>query len=396
NVNDADIVVVSTAIPHDNPELLEARRRNIPIWHRAEMLGWLMEGTHAIAVAGSHGKSTITGMLGAILETAGCDPTVVIGADAIAYQSNVRIGGGSWMVVEADESDGSFVHLMPRYAIVSNVELDHTNHFPTIGELLDAFVDFLRCLPYDGIAAIGVDCPNARMLLDTVGIRTTTFALRADADYRAAGIEIAPSKSSFCLCYKGEALTQIELNIPGAFNVTNALAAATIAHAIGIEPEAIASGLSSFRGIKRRFEILGKMPDRNVLVVDDYAHHPSEVRAALQTARTFHSKRILTVFQPHRYTRTRALHSEFGPAFAVADMVWVTEIYSAWEQPIAGVSGQLIADAIKAVCPDKPVFFKHDFDAIIEDVRNEVNDDDMVLVLGAGDIYRVAYQLVAE
>ncbi len=393
HLQDADIVVVSSAIRSDNHELAEAKRRSIPIWHRAKMLSWLMEGKEAIAVAGSHGKSSVTAMLGAILEAAGFDPTVLIGADLVAHGTNALIGKGRWLIAEADESDGSFLMLKPKHAIVTNVELDHANHYPDIGALVDAFTDFLRLVSDDGVIAICADCPNAMTLSHVLTRGVITFGISQDADYRIADLQIIDGAASFWLCHRGSVITQIRLGVLGAFQAHNALAASAMAHAIGVEPEAISHGLASFKGIKRRFELIGKMRNRDVLIIDDYAHHPSEVRAAIQSALAIRHKRCLVIFQPHRYTRTYALHSEFGPAFAGADKVWVTEIYSAWEEPIEGVSGRLICESVKEALPQVDVQFADSFDSLIEQVEAEAEDGDILLVLGAGDIYKVAYRL---
>lgn len=389
----ADIVVVSSAIRGDNAELTEARRRSIPVWHRAEMLGWLMEGKEAIAVAGSHGKSSVTAMLGAILEAGGFDPTVLIGADLIACGTNVRIGKSNWIVAEADESDGSFLMLKPRHAIVTNIELDHANHYHSIEELVDAFADFLRLVADDGVIAICADCPNAVALSNALGRRVITFGISQDADYRVVDLQILNGAASFWLCHHGSIITQIKMSVLGAFQAHNALAASAMAHAIGVEPEAISHGLASFKGIKRRFELVGRMRNKDVLIIDDYAHHPSEVRAAIQSALAICRNRCLVIFQPHRYTRTHALHREFGPAFAGADKVWVTEIYSAWEEPIEGVSGRLVCEAVREALPQVDAQFVSDFNLLAEQVEAEAKDGDILLVLGAGDIYKVVYKL---
>lgn len=394
HLRDAGIVVVSSAIKNDNPELLEAHRRCIPVWHRARMLGWLMNGREAIAVAGSHGKSSVTAMLGAILEAGGFDPTVIIGADLIASGTNARIGKSSWLVAEADESDGSFLMLKPKHIIVTNIELDHANHYPNLEALIEAFADFLRLASEDGVVAMGIDCPNTSALAIRLKRGFITFGKSREAEYTISDLQLIDGAASFLLLHRGNAVTQIKLSVLGEFQAYNALAASAVAHAVGVKPEAISYGLASFKGIKRRFELVGKMHGKDVLLIDDYAHHPSEVRAAIQSALSICRKRCLVIFQPHRYTRTLALHEEFGPAFCGASKVWVTEIYSAWEEPIEDVSGRLIYEAIRNALPQVDVSFVIDFDSLVEQVEGEAEDGDVVLVLGAGDICKVAHKLV--
>lgn len=396
HLKDADIVVISSAIRSDNQELVEAQRLGIPIWHRAKMLSWLMEGKESIAIAGSHGKSSVTAMLGSIFEAAGLEPTVMVGADMIAYNTNALVGRGDWLITEADESDGSFLELKPKHAIITNVEFDHANHYPDLEALIDAFADFVRLIPDDGIVAACADCPNAMALTGIPKGTVTTFGISQDADYGITDLQLFERGASFYLHHRGGVLVSIRLNVPGAFHVRNALAAAALAHRIGIKPEAIADGLASFMGIKRRFEPLGKMKGKDVLIIDDYAHHPSEVRAAIQSALAMGRKRCLVIFQPHRYTRTLALHKEFGSAFRGADKVWVTEIYSAWEERIENVSGRMIYEAVKESLPKVDSRFAETFEELVNQVEMEARDGDVLLVLGAGDIYKVALQLVED
>ena len=394
HISEVDLVVVSSAISSENEEIRRAHEMNIPVWHRAEMLGWLMEGMESIAVAGSHGKSSVTAMLGAILEAGGLDPTVIVGADVVEYGTNARFGGGEWVVVEADESDGSFLKLKPKYAVITNIELDHTSHYPNLEALVDAFADFINLIPSDGIIAISADCPNASMLSGAGKAHTITFGINQPADYSIVELHIDEHGASFHLCFRGSVVAGIRLNVCGVFNVQNALAAAAMAHSIGVDPDAISRGLSMFKGIKRRFELVGRMKGKDVIVIDDYAHHPSEVRAAIQSALVLPHKRCLVVFQPHRYTRTLSLHNEFGPAFKGADKVWVTEIFSAWETPIEGVSGKLIYDAICKSLPDVDVYFVEGMDELVDQLTEVAEDGDVLLILGAGDICELPRKLV--
>jgi len=394
HLSEVDLVVVSSAISPENEEIRKAAEMNIPVWHRAEMLGWLMCGRESIAVAGSHGKSSVTAMLGAILEAGGLDPTVIVGADVVEYGTNARLGGSEWIVAEADESDGSFLKLKPKYAVITNIELDHTSHYPNLEALIDAFADFINLIPSDGIIATCVDCPNTSMLSGVGEAHRVTFGINQPADYNIVELHLDERGASFHLCFRGRVVTGIRLNVCGVFNVQNALAAAAMAHSIGVDPDAISKGLSLFKGIKRRFELVGKMKGKNVVVIDDYAHHPSEVRAAIQSALVLPHNRCLVVFQPHRYTRTLSLHNEFGPAFKGADKVWVTEIFSAWETPIEGVSGKLIYDAIRKSLPDVDVYFVEGMDELVNQITEVAEEGDVVLILGAGDICELSRKLV--
>lgn len=396
NIGDAEAVVVSSAIPIDNPELLEAQRRGLPILHRVDALAMLMEGKCSIAVAGTHGKSTTTAMIGHILAQLGYDPTVLVGAEAINFGSNCRIGLSDWFVTEADESDGSFLKLSPNHIVITNIELDHPDYYADEKEVEKAFVQFAERLNEDGLLVVNADCPKASKLPFQLSrpVWWMSFGLRNEADYEVKGIRQLPDGSwAFQVQRRPKWMGEVRLKVPGEHNIANAMAALVLCHEIlGLPFSLISEAISTFRGVKRRFEIVGKVG--GITIVDDYAHHPTELKSLIKTARSVFSGRIWVIFQPHRFTRTAKLWHEFGSAFTNADGVWVTEIFAASEKPIEGVSGNLIAKAISECEPKKLVRFEKDWDAIVAEIQSIVAQEDALLIVGAGDIYKIASKLL--
>lgn len=397
NIADAEVVIVSSAIPADNPELIEANRRNLPILHRADALALLMEGKCSIAVAGTHGKSTTTAMIGHILTQLGYDPTVLVGAEVVNFGSNCRIGASEWFLTEADESDRSFLKLSPTHIVITNIELDHPDHYPDEETFFMAFVQFTEKLGEDGLLVVNADCPRASKLPFQLSrpVWWMSFGIFNQADYEAHGIKKLPDGSwSFQVQRRPKLLGEVRLKVPGEHNIANAMAAIVLCYELLEVPFSfLAESLSTFRGVKRRFEIVGKV--NGVTVVDDYAHHPTEVKALLRTARSVFDGRIWVIFQPHRYTRTAKLWREFGSAFKEAEGVWVTEIFAASEQPMEGVSGELIAKAISECEANKLVRYEREWDAIVDELTAFLCPGDAVLVVGAGDIYKIAAKLLA-
>lgn len=385
-------VVVSTAIRKGNPEVEEARRRGLPVLRRAELLAELMRRQVGIAVAGAHGKTTTTAMVALVLEKNGLDPTVVVGGQVPALGGSARLGGGRYLVAEADESDGSFLLLEPRLAIVTNIENDHLDYYGTMEQVEAAFRRFIRQLEErGGLAVLCTDDPRVKRLADEERVAAATYGLTGQPDYTARALSLAPDGSRFSVVASGRELGEMRLSIPGRHNVLNALAACAVADTLGLAFSGVAAALRDFGGVQRRFQRVGEA--EGVVVVDDYAHHPSEVRATLQAARQVAEGRVLVLFQPHRYTRTAHLHREFGPAFAGADRVLVSEIYSAGEEPIQGVSGRLVAQAV-AQAGGPPASFHPTLAEAVEALAREVRPGDLVLTVGAGNVWQAGPALL--
>src|SRR5882672_8734814 len=345
NVGDCDVVVVSSAVQPGNPEVVEARRRQIPVIPRAEMLAELMRIKYGVAIAGSHGKTTTTSMVATILSGAGLDPTIVIGGRLGILGSNAKLGKGDLLVAEADESDGSFLHLSPTIAVVTNIDAEHLDHYGSLASLQDAFVDFLNKVPFYGTGIVCFDDPGVRSILPRLERRVFTYGLAGGADLTADRIELKEFTARFEVSRRGKSLGPLTLAVPGRHSISNSLAAIAVGLELDVPFGAIASHLSSFRGADRRFQLKGEV--KGILVIDDYGHHPVEIQATLQAARRGWDRRTIVVFQPHRYSRVKALAKEFADSFQLADVVVVTEIYPAGEDPILGVSGDQLARGIR-------------------------------------------------
>lgn len=395
-LGDADAVIVSSAIPPDNPELVAARRRGLPVLHRADALAFLLRGKTSIAVAGTHGKSTTTAMIGHILTQLGYDPTVLVGAEVVDFGSNCRVGQSEWIVVEADESDGSFLKLSPNHIVITNIEWDHPDHYADEEAVVTAFIAFAERLAGDGLLVVNADCPQARQLPFRLS-RTLwwmSFGVHTEADYFAHSLRWTKGVWHFVVRRRPRELGEVWLRLPGEHNVANALAAICVCLELTGAPFfAVAEALASFQGVRRRFEVIGQVG--GITVVSDYAHHPTEIAALLKAARQSFEGRLWVVFQPHRYSRTQRLWRVFGTAFQQADGVWVTDIYAASEPPILGVTGALIADAIKANEPHKLVKFSAHWDEIVDEVCRVAQPGDAILLVGAGDLYKSALKFVS-
>ncbi|MBI5489195.1 MAG: UDP-N-acetylmuramate--L-alanine ligase [Deltaproteobacteria bacterium] len=382
---EADVVVVSSAVRTGNPEVLEARRRGIPVIPRAEMLAELMRLREGIAVGGSHGKTTTTSLIATICAHAGLDPTVVIGGKLNALGSNARLGGGDWIVVESDESDGSFLRLSPRIAVVTNIDPEHLDHYGDFEHLRAAFLQFANGVPFYGLSVLCLDHPVVQGLLPELGKRFATYGLASQADYRALGVrhEHDGWGSAFRLVVRGEDRGEYIVRMPGMHNVLNALAALAVADEVGIAPDKAREALASFGGIQRRFTVVGSAG--GVTVIDDYGHHPAEIVATLEAAWGCQPGRIVAVFQPHRYSRVARLADEFTRAFNRADHLIVTEIYAAGEEPLPGVAASKLANAIR-LHGHRDAQFIPDLAAVVAHLQEFVRPGDMVITLGAGDV----------
>jgi UDP-N-acetylmuramate--alanine ligase len=392
NVRDADVVVISSAVKSDNPEVLEARVRQIPVIARAEMLAELMRVKHGVAIAGSHGKTTTTSLVATVLRAAGLDPTVVVGGKVNALGSNARLGQGDLLVAEADESDGSFLRLTPTLAVVTNIDPEHLDHYGTFQKLQDAFVDFVERIPFYGLGVLCLDHPTVQSILPRIQRRHVTYGLSAQADYRAMHATFEGLSTRFEAFRRHERLGEFVVKMPGAHNVLNTLAAIAVADELEVPLDVVRGALASFGGVQRRFTIVGESSD-GITLVDDYGHHPAEIEATLDAARRAYERRIVVAFQPHRYSRTEALMKEFARAFNRADVVVLTDIYAAGEQPIPGISGESLADQVRAH-GHHDVTFVGARPAVTDHLEQIVRPGDLVICLGAGDINKCARELL--
>ena len=397
HVGGADVVVFSSAVRRENPELAAARKRGVPVIPRAEMLAEVMRLKDGIAVAGTHGKTTTTSLIAHLLAAAGLDPTVVVGgrvmgAGAAADRSGARLGQGPFLVAEADESDGSFLHLSPVVAVITNVEPEHLDHYGTADAMEDAFAAFANRLPFWGRAVLCIDDPGVQRLLPRIARRRTSYGFSAQAEWLAVDVARDDAGSRFGVRRGGEALGTARVQIPGRHNVANALAALAVAAEVDVPFARAADALASFAGVERRFEHKGAA--RGVRVVDDYGHHPTEIRATLAAAREQHAGRIVVVFQPHRYTRTRDLFDDFAAAFHDADALVITEIYAASEPKLPGVEAAALAEAVRQR-GHRDVRFVAELEAIAPALAPELRTGDLVITLGAGSITRLGPQLLA-
>ena len=402
NIEGADAVVVSTAVKGDNPEVAAARERRIPVVPRALMLAELMRLKQGIAIAGTHGKTTTTSLVASVLAEGGMDPTFVIGGRLNAAGSNARLGAGDFIVVEADESDASFLHLQPVLAVVTNIDADHMETYQhDFARLKQAFIQFLQNLPFYGSAVLCVDDPNVREILPFVSKSAVTYGTSADAMVRAEGIEHAAGKMRFVVRRANSKPLQVTLNLPGHHNVLNSLAAIAVGLEVGIPEAAVVKALAEFRGVGRRFQRCGEIAvnagkpgNGRFTLVDDYGHHPAEMAATIAAARgAFPGRRLVLAFQPHRYSRTRDLFQDFVKVLSSADALVLADVYAAGEPAIAAADGQSLARAVHAAGKLEPVFIE-DIGRMAEGIRRVARDGDVVLTMGAGSIGNVAAQLL--
>jgi len=389
NVQDVHVVVVSSAVRTDNPEVQEAKRRLIPVIQRAEMLAELMRMKYSVAVAGAHGKTTTTSLVASILRKAGLDPTCVIGGRLNSLGTNAKLGSSQYLVAEADESDGTFLILFPTIAVVTNIDLEHLDFYKDIDEIKAAFLAFVNKVPFFGLVILCIDNENLAGLIPSLKRRYTTYGLSEKADLRAVDLRHEGFNTRFSVVYQGRKLGDINLSTPGVHNVVNALAAVAVGLELDVPFATMREALEEFSGIHRRLEL--KWND-GIKLIDDYGHHPTEIRATLSAIRSMWKGRIIVAFQPHRYTRTKALLDEFVISFNDADVLIVTEIYAASEERIDGVSGRLLADKVRAGGHGN-VQFLATKEEVVRAVAEQARPGDMVVTLGAGDIYKVGEEL---
>jgi UDP-N-acetylmuramate--alanine ligase len=393
NVLGANVVVVSSAVRPDNIEVVEAKKRQIPVIPRAEMLAELMRLKYGIAVAGSHGKTTTTSMVATVLVHGGFDPTAVIGGRLNAFGSNAKLGKGDFIVAEADESDGSFLKLSPAIAVVTNIDREHLDHYTGLEDILKAFTAFVNKVPFYGAAVLCLDDPNIQGIIPGVERRIVTYGTTDRADLVASRIEFRGFESSCSVAFRGNPLGTLRLRVPGRHGILNALAAVATGLEIEIPFEIIAGALASFQNADRRFQIKGRKGD--ILVVDDYGHHPTEIAATLSAARQACARRIVAVFQPHRYTRTKALEEDFAQAFSDADVLLVLPIYPAGEEPIPGITAERLVDRIREF-GHRDVSYLPDFAAVGRKLKEKLREGDLLLTLGAGDVWKAGEEFLKE
>lgn len=386
NIKKCEVLVYSSAVGENNPELVEARKRSIPIIKRAEMLGELIALKEtSIGVGGTHGKTSTCSMIGALLSYAEMDPTLVVGGLVTNLDTNSQLGSGDIIVVEADEYDRSFLQLRPTISIITNIELEHTDCYSDLKDLQKSFIQFANSAPFYGAVILCLDSPGIQEIINEIKRPLITYGLSSQATFSAKNIRYNECKTTYTLIHNRQNICEITLRVPGKHNVINSLAAVALGYEMGIAMDIIRDGLNSYGGVRRRFEIKGLVKD--ILVVDDYAHHPTEVAATLQAAKEGWNRRILTVFQPHLYTRTRDFYREFAVAFMDSDILVVTDIYPAREKSLPGITGKLVADAARD-SGHKDVHYVPDLDDLIPFLDKTVKANDLVITMGAGTIWR--------
>lgn len=390
-INGAQVVVFSSAIKPDNPEFIAAKENNLPLLSRGQLLALLMEEKKGIAIAGTHGKTTTSSMLATILESAGTNPTVIVGGYINGSGINAWLGNGTYLVAEADESDGSFLLLHPYVAIVTNVEADHLDYYQDISDIEAAFTQFLKQLKPGGKAVIWGDNPEMKTIVKQAHVPYLTYGITPGQDFVAKNICLN-AITQFNLYIQGRNFGKVTLSLPGRHNVLNALAALAASWVLNIDMEIAVGALKNFKGVGRRLEVKGEIKD--IMIIDDYAHHPTEIKMSLKAIKQkWPGRRLITIFQPHRYSRTKSLYHEFLTAFSDTDELILTEIYAASEQPIAGVTGKWLADGIAR---QRSVYYCPDFEAIVDKIDKILRPGDIVLTLGAGNIWQLGEKLLKK
>jgi len=399
NIDGANVVVVSSAVSDDNPEVVAAKDKNIPVVPRAEMLAEIMRFSNGIAVAGTHGKTTTTSLVTSLLAEGGLDPTFVIGGRLNSTASNSRLGTGEYLVAEADESDASFLLLQPMISVVTNIDADHLSTYDNDFEKLKAtFVEFLHHLPFYGLAVLCVDDDNVCDILPEITRTIVSYGIHYDADIRAKNVRYAGTQSFFTVERNGKSTLDVTLNMPGEHNIQNALAAIAIATELEVSDEAILSGLDKFQGVARRFQCYGdiKVNQGTVMLVDDYGHHPTEMEATMKAVRSaWPDRRMVVLFQPHRFTRTRDLFEDFSQVLSEPDVLVLMDVYAATEEPIAGADGRSLARSIRNRGQVDPIFVP-DLEDIVSTLQNQLKDGDVLLTLGAGSVGTISAGLPAK
>ena len=391
NVRGAEAIVVSSAIREENPEVAEAARLGLKRLHRSDVNAFLINNSKGIAVAGAHGKTTTTSMIGVSLDYEGVSPSIIIGGEVDYLGSNAKLGKSEYLVSEADESDGTFLKYYPYIGVVTNIENDHMDHYGTMENIIKAFHQFLSQIRRDGWAVVCADNEYIRNIIGDIKCNIATYGIDHEADYTAADIEASSSCTTFDVIHKGENLGRVRLNVPGLHNVLNALACVVTGIVLGMSVSQMAEGLTMFNGAKRRFQTKGRIND--IWVVDDYAHHPTEIATTIKAARQTKPKRLVCAFQPHRYSRTQLLQKEYGSCFAGVDLLVLTDVYSAGEDPIPGVDGELLVNEVKRQTGQETVYIQ-DKKQIAAYLKSIAQPGDLIMTMGAGDIVKCGEELV--
>lgn len=384
NLNGAEVVVYSAAVPQDNPEICAARNANLPLMHRADVLAQILNEAVGIAVAGAHGKTTTTSMLGLVLAVCGLDPTVLVGAFSEDLAGNARLGGGNYVVAEACESDHSFLKYRPHAAIITNVDPDHLENYQgDFTLLINAYRQFLAKVKPNGFSVLCTDDPLLKEMHSQVTHTSYSYGFNREADYRAGNLEFHSAGCRFDLCFRSEKLGRVKLSVPGEHNVLNALSVLAVGHQLGVNMQDMSRAISGFHGASRRFQIIGR--HNGIMVVDDYAHHPTEIRATLKAAKLQNMQRVVTFFQPKRYTRTKFLFDEFARAFVDTDILIMSDIFPFGEDPIPGITSQALADAVERKSGKKAVLLPYNHDKIVAKLMGILRPGDVAMIMGAGD-----------
>ncbi len=391
NVRGADVVVISSAVKEENPEVVSAKKKRIPVIRRAEMLGELMRMKYGVGIAGTHGKTTTTSMVGEILSEGGLDPTIVVGGKVVNLGSHARLGNSQFMVTEADEYDRSFLQLTPTIAVLTTLEPEHLDYYRDFQEIKSAFLEFANKVPFYGRVILCWDERNVRALMPDIERPITSYGLSEEADLKARSLGFEENRSRFEVFINQEKAGEVSLSVPGTHNVKNALAAMGVGLELGIPWDKIRMGLEKFKGVHRRFEIKGEAA--GIMVVDDYAHHPTEIEQTLKGAKAGWRRRIVAVFQPHLYSRTRDFHEEFGRTLLESDLLVVTDIYPAREKPMPGITGELVHDSARKL-GHKNAYYIPRVEDVASFLKRMVKKNDMVITLGAGDVYKLGAELL--
>ncbi len=391
NVAATDVVVYSSAIKEDNTEIQAARERKIPVIKRPEMLAELMRMKYGICIAGTHGKTTTASMTAQVLTKGNIDPTVIVGGKVADFGGGAKIGQSHYLVLEADEYDRTFLKLTPVIAVVTNIDMEHLDCYQDMDDIKEAFIQFVNKVPFFGLVILCIDDNGVQSIIPGIERKVITYGISRQADIRAENISFKGMKTTFDLISHGENLGSIKLDVPGSYNVRNALAAITVAIEMRVNFDIIASALAEFTAVERRFQILGEKS--GIMIIDDYAHHPTEIIASLEGVRAGFDKRIIAVFQPHLYSRTRDFHEDFGRAFMDSDVLFVTGIYPARENPIEGVTGELVSEAARAA-GHRNVTYIEDRAKLVKAVAGSAKNGDIVITFGAGDVNKIGYELL--
>ncbi|MEN3012367.1 MAG: UDP-N-acetylmuramate--L-alanine ligase [Dictyoglomus thermophilum] len=394
HINDVDVVVVSSAIPPDNEEYVYAKSKNIPILHRSDLLAELTKEKKSIIVGGAHGKTTTTSMIALVLENNKTDPTIIIGGELEDIGGNAKLGSGEYLVAEGDESDGSILKLNPYILVVTNIDNDHLDYYENIENIKSTFLKVIEKVPEDGYVLLNLDCKNIRDIIGKIKDKKYYTYGFSNADFTADNIVLNSSGSEFDVYFRNVKLGRVKLKVPGRHNILNSLSAIGISYILGLDFEQTIKALEKFHGVQRRIQFKGVI-ENDVLVFDDYGHHPTEILATLETLRLY-NRRLVVVFQPHRYTRTYFLSKEIADALSLSDVVILMEIYSAGEKPIPGVSSRNIYDEIKKKYPELEIYLVNDIVEAATKVKSVLRDGDLLLTLGAGNVWKVGEALLAQ